>query len=114
MIALTTIRPDLRNQRTPPPGAVNTRSPGALSAQAAATWHYQLIFGSTPVTEPDRELESAVDDGRAEDTGHLHEHRTIDGDTGLDDCSRSLPSARHSGPGSRTALTSAALSIKML
>ncbi len=84
--------------------------------------HYQLIFGDTPIDQPDQELESAADDGmlalrelveRAQTEGelgtgpprelatvlwvllhglaqlqitkHLHEPRTIDGDTGLDE-----------------------------
>lgn len=84
--------------------------------------HYQLIFGDTPIVQPDQELESAADDGmhairelvehaqaegelgagpprelatvvwvllhglaQLQITGHLHEPRTIDGDTGLDD-----------------------------
>ncbi|PZS36670.1 MAG: TetR family transcriptional regulator [Pseudonocardiales bacterium] len=83
--------------------------------------HYQLIFGDTPIDQPDQELESAADDAmlairelveRAQTEGelgtgparelatvvwvllhglaqlqitkHLHEPRTIDGDTGLD------------------------------
>jgi len=84
--------------------------------------HYQLIFGDTPIDQPDQELESAADDGmlairelveRAQTEGelgagpprelatvlwvllhglaqlqitkHLHEPRTIDGGTGLDE-----------------------------
>lgn len=84
--------------------------------------HYQLIFGDTPIDQPDQELESAADDAmlairelveRAQTEGelgaapprelatvlwvllhglaqlqitkHLHEPRTIDGDTGLDE-----------------------------
>ena len=84
--------------------------------------HYQLIFGDTPIDQPDQELESAADDAmlairelveRAQTEGelgtapprelatvlwvllhglaqlqitkHLHEPRTIDGDTGLEE-----------------------------
>jgi len=84
--------------------------------------HYQLIFGDTPIDQPDQELESAADDGmlairelvehaqterelgtgpprelatvlwvllhglaQLQITGHLHEPRTIDGDTGLEE-----------------------------
>lgn len=84
--------------------------------------HYQLIFGDTPIDQPDQELESAADDAmlairelvkRAQTEGelgtapprelatvlwvllhglaqlqitkHLHEPRTIDGNTGLDE-----------------------------
>jgi AcrR family transcriptional regulator len=83
--------------------------------------HYQLIFGDTPISQPDRELEAAADDAmlalrevveqaqadgelgagpprelatvlwvllhglaQLQITGHLHEPRTVDGDTGLD------------------------------
>jgi len=93
-----------------------------LTYALAQPHHYQLIFGNTPVEQPDQELESAADDGmlairelveRAQTdgelgagpprelatvvwvllhglaqlqiTGHLHEPRTINGDTGLDD-----------------------------
>jgi len=93
-----------------------------LAYALAQPHHYQLIFGNTPVDQPDQELESAADDGmlairelvehaqaggelgagpprelatilwvllhglaQLQITGHLHEPRTIDGDTGLDD-----------------------------
>lgn len=93
-----------------------------LAYALAQPHHYQLIFGDTPIDQPDQELESAADDGmlairelvehaqaqgelgaspprelatvlwvllhgltQLQITGHLHEPRTIDGDTGLDE-----------------------------
>lgn len=93
-----------------------------LAYALAQPHHYQLIFGDTPIDQPDQELESAADDGmlairelveRAQTdgelgagrprelatvlwvllhglaqlqiTGHLHEPRTLNGDTALDE-----------------------------
>jgi AcrR family transcriptional regulator len=99
--------------------------------------HYQLIFGDTPIDQPDAELEAAADDGmlalrelaeqaqadaevgqgppreiatvlwvllhglaQLQITGHLHEPRTVNGDTGLDDLlTLALTSLRPAPPG---------------
>jgi AcrR family transcriptional regulator len=100
--------------------------------------HYQLIFGDTPITQPDQELESAADDAmlalrelaeraqadgelgagppreiatvlwvllhglaQLQITGHLHEPRTIDGSSGLDELLTLALDALRPTPGSR-------------
>lgn len=111
---------------------------GYLSHASEQPHHYQLIFGDTPIAEPDQELESAADDAmlalrevaeraqaggelgagppreiatvvwvllhglaQLQITGHLHEPRTIDGNTGLNELLALALDALHPTRGSR-------------